>query len=321
MSSQETKTVAEGERELARLLDDIGQPGNDWNEAETRFQVIDRLIVECLGWPRTLIRQEQHEGGDYTDYELGQPRTVIWEAKRAGRTFELPANPRRRILADLNSVMSTCAEAKNAILQMQGYCIGRGVDLAVTTNGRQIIAFLATRNDGISPLGGKCFVIDGLLQLQNNFPKLWQMLSPEGVAENKLKHFLRFSDEPKIPPKIATLIRGYPNFHVPTPQRKDLKIISNLLLIDVPEWAESEQEFYARCYCKHWELSRYSLISKEIMTARHAALFANNEAAPSIIPIKKRSSKFLLTDEVQAEALSQRPIILLGDPGVGKTAF
>ncbi len=321
MPIEGTRTVAEGEHELARLLDDISHTNLDWNEAETRFKIIDRLIVECLGWPRSEMRLEQYEGGEYSDYELGSPRAAIWEAKRIGRTFELPANPKRRLITDLPSLMLTSPEAKDAIQQVQGYCGRRGVDLAVATNGHQIIAFVATRNDGIEPLKGKCLVIDGFPQLRVEFPKLWQVLSPEGVAENKLKQFLRLGDQAKSPSKIATLISDYPNFRVPTKLQKDLQVIADLLLTEVPEWSDAEPEFYARCYCIDRQLSEYSLISKQIMDARYTALFADSEAAPSIIPINKTRWKTLLANDVLAEALSQRPIILVGDVGVGKTAF
>ena len=97
MPTEGTKTVAEGERESVRLLDEIDKGHFDWNEAETRFKIIDRLIVfDCLGWPRSEVKPEQHEAGEYTDYELGLPRAVIWEEKRVGRAFELPSNPKKK---------------------------------------------------------------------------------------------------------------------------------------------------------------------------------------------------------------------------------
>ena len=81
MTDTGTTTIADGQEALKRLVKDITESSLDWNEAETRFQIIDRIIVDCLGWPRELLRLEQaHEGRAYTDYELGQPRCAIWEA-------------------------------------------------------------------------------------------------------------------------------------------------------------------------------------------------------------------------------------------------
>ena len=88
-----TTTIADGTKAISRLIEDIATNELDWNEAETRFQIIDRVIVECLGWPRGSLRLEQtQEGRAYSDYELGEPRCAIWEAKRQNRTFELPAD-------------------------------------------------------------------------------------------------------------------------------------------------------------------------------------------------------------------------------------
>jgi hypothetical protein len=116
-----TTTIAEGMEALARLLDDIATHRLDWNEAETRFQIIDRIIVECLGWRRETLRLEQAQGRAYFDYELGLPRRAIWEAKRENRTFDLPANPKANPVTDLASIMALGGEAADAIRQVQGY--------------------------------------------------------------------------------------------------------------------------------------------------------------------------------------------------------
>src|SRR5437867_1047350 len=61
------------------------------NEATTRFQLIDRLFFECLGWDRSECIAEEHHEGTYTDYVFGKPaRRLLVEAKREGIYFELP---------------------------------------------------------------------------------------------------------------------------------------------------------------------------------------------------------------------------------------
>src|SRR5450759_5302662 len=95
-----TTTISSGETALRTLLAEITTRSLDWNEAETRFQILDRIILECLGWDRAVMRLEQPHGRTYSDYELGRPRVSIWEAKRENRTFELPANPTGKLLQD-----------------------------------------------------------------------------------------------------------------------------------------------------------------------------------------------------------------------------
>ena len=138
MTTTGTKTIAEGSEAVARLLKDIAASELDWNEAETRFQIIDRIIVDCFGWPRASLRLEQgQDGRAYSDYELGEPRCAIWDAKRQNRTFDLPADPQGHIVKDLPSIMALDSEVSAAIQQVQGYCSARGVELAVATGSRK----------------------------------------------------------------------------------------------------------------------------------------------------------------------------------------
>ena len=148
------------------------------------------------------------------------------------------------------------------------------------------------------------------------------MLSPGGVAQNNLKEILRLGDEPKIPRKLSVSVQGYPHLRTRAREQKDLQIIADLLIGEAKEWPELQTEFYARCYCKDWTLSAFSLLTKNILTARHEGFFPETHSAPSVSPISKKSLKTVLEDEsLLTEALLQRPIILLGEPGVGKTAF
>lgn len=197
-----TTTIASGREALKAIRAEIDTAKSDLNEADTRFHIIDRVINECFGWPKTAFRLEQSQGRAYSDYELGIPRRVIWEAKREGRIFALPANPKRRLISDLPSVIALGGEAEEAIRQVQRYCADRGVDIAVATNGHQFIAFLATRADGIAPLDGKCLIIDGLAQLHDEFPQAWQALSPEGIEQRKLTVLLNVGEDRSLPPKL-----------------------------------------------------------------------------------------------------------------------
>ena len=86
MSELGTTSIGEGSAALECLIQEVQASNVDWNEAETKFQIINRFIVECLGWPRELIRLERGHNRTYSDYELGAPRCAIWEAKR-GRGY------------------------------------------------------------------------------------------------------------------------------------------------------------------------------------------------------------------------------------------
>ena len=323
MTELGTTTIAEGKVALERLLKDIGESKSDWNESETRFQIIDRIIIDCLGWPRESVRLEQsQEGKAYTDYELGNPRCAIWEAKRKNRIFELPADPQGNLTKDLPSVMALNTEASDAIRQVQEYCSARGVELAIATNGHQIISFLATRSDGIAPLDGRCLVINGYQKLQDCFPKVWQMLSPAGVEERRLYRLLNIGEDRALPQKLSLLLPHYPRYRYPSELQTTLRSLSELLLIDVVDQQDTEKSFYEQCYCVSGALSQHAIVSKRMLAARYTHLFDQAEQSPKMSPVLTRQGKPEITpDLILTEAISQRPIVLIGDVGVGKTSF
>jgi len=153
--------LADATRNLTQLLEELAGSPPDWNEADTRMHLIDRLIIECLGWPRSDLHLERAQGREYSDYELGSPVAAIWEAKRAGKLFEIPVRKPASTIHSIASIMAISPVAKEAIEQVNGYCVNRGVEVAVATNGQQIVAFIADKNL-TSSSKSKCFVVSSL---------------------------------------------------------------------------------------------------------------------------------------------------------------
>jgi len=150
-------TLSEGESALVDLISKLDS-NTDMNEAQTRFHIIDKVLFECLGWSRDEVEVEKSEQRKFTDYELGRPRLAILEAKREGKTFEIPAGLSKSLISDLPSIMKISEDAASAIKQAQEYCSQRGVAIAIVTNGHQYIVFLASRQDGVSVYEGKAVV-------------------------------------------------------------------------------------------------------------------------------------------------------------------
>lgn len=315
-------SIEKGLENLESLIDHINKSKHEWNEAETRFHFIDKFIHDCLGWFNEEFKLENSQSREYTDYELGIPRVVIWEAKKEGIYFEFPANPNRVLLSTLKSVMSLNDDCKNAIIQAQNYCSSRGVQYAVVCNGHQLVAFLATRQDGVSPFDGRCLLIDGYEQLKEEFPRVWQYLSPGGIAEHKLSTILKIGIDKGTPRKLSSFLVNYPSFRYKSESQANLRTVAELLLEDVLNTPEVENQFYKECYCESGALSQDALISKQILAARYALLFDPTEENPSLESIKPDAKhKDNLSSEVVAAALARRPIVLIGDVGVGKSSF
>ena len=316
-----TVSLDKGQKALDCLLADMEKKQINWNEAQTRFQFIDPFLVNCLGWPKQMIHVEQPQGREYTDYELGEPRAIIWEAKREGKYFDLPANPKNNIIISLASIIKTSTEAALAITQVQSYCSSRGVQYAVVCNGHQLIAFLATRWDGIGPFDGKCLVCDGYSRIAAEFPVLWQNLSPEGVSEKRLSRLLVKGEVEGIPRKASNYVANYHYYRYKNESQATLRTLAELLIEDVPNTPKIEEQFYKECYCESGAISQYALVSKSILNSRYSALFPPNEPGPTVSKMKPSRKEMAIDPSTISGALAQRPFVILGDVGVGKTSF
>lgn len=289
------------------------------NEATTRLHLINTLFLECLGWEKNDVICEDHYNGEYTDYTFGKPKKLmIVEAKKEGIYFEVPAGE-TKIYYKIKSVMDFSPETKSAIKQVSEYCQSRGVPNAVVTNGFQLIAFIATRQDGIPPFDGKAFVISSYEQLMNGgFLTLWNSLSSNAISKGLLKSQLLSGGLDPLPPKLSVSTTNYPGFKERNAFQTDLKILSDLIFEDLTKHKEIEIDFLKECYCQSGALSKYALMSKALLKSRYSILFDKSGSAPTI---KSATTKSGISPEILAESMSSRPILLIGDVGVGKTTF
>lgn len=96
MAKHIENNLASGKKRLKKIIQENDYVDKIKNEAETIFHVIDKILTECLFWERHHIHVEVSHNKKYSDYELGSPRKAIWEAKREGIDFELPANHKKK---------------------------------------------------------------------------------------------------------------------------------------------------------------------------------------------------------------------------------
>lgn len=315
--------LTDGKAALARLLSDLRAQPIDFNEADTRHRILDRIIHECLGWDRAHTRVERRLNDDYSDYELGAPAKVLVEAKRSGLYFDIPIEPNKHgIIRSLRSICALSKDFANAFGQAQRYCADRGIQIGVVSNGQQTIVFLGVRNDGIPPSEGKCLLFNGLDQLEQSFPRLWQAIAPNSPDQQTLLQDLASNVPTGVPQKLSTYVPGYPSFRYPSDSQQSLRTLSDLLIEDAPNTPNVRHRFYEECYCESGALAKEALVGKSILAARYAAMFSPSEQNPTLQQLRtKPDDKFGLSSEVVAEALGRRPIVIIGDVGVGKTSF
>ncbi len=313
----------EAENNLRDLINCYGDNVDERtrNEATTRLQLIDRLLFECLGWDREDCKCEDRHEGQYTDYSFYCPECLfIVEAKREGIYFELPVGT-TRLKYDIGFFSRRAEDVHKAIQQAVGYCQSRGTPYGAVCNGHQLIAFIASRSDGYPPLEGKTLVFDSLQMLEDNFLLAWQCLSKQGVESRRLSLQLQDAIAAPVPEKLSARISGYPGFKSRNALQTDLQILADLFIEDIARLGEDgeEQGFLRECYCQSGALSQYATISKDILSTRYSAMFQEVAGGPSVMT--PATTKKGLSPEFLAESLSSRPILLIGDIGVGKTMF
>jgi hypothetical protein len=317
--------MADLERALTRLDKLIAwaaqnRPPIERNEAATRLHLIDTLLMNVLTWPRAQVKPEDHQGGKYADYVLGLPqRQLVIEAKREGESFRLPVETPVR--TTLPTLFKLDERLRPVVEQARGYAHDRGLPYAAVTNGPQLIAFLATRTDGIAPLEGGALAFTSFESMRLNFTDLWNALSRPGIEGRRLSTMLS-ADQPAGPPmKLSALIPGYPGFETPGKLETDLKILAELFLIDLVETEAVSDDFIKECYCSNGALSQYASLSREILKTRYSeVLGADLQVALSPVRTRRGISGEVLASTATA-SLSSRPIVLLGYVGVGKSMF
>jgi hypothetical protein len=289
------------------------------NEATTRLHLIDDLLFECLGWDKKAdCITEERINGTYTDYTLSCPnRTIIVEAKREHAYFDIPPGFSNREYK-ISTLTHDIPELGNAIKQAAKYCQERGTPFGVVTNGHQMVVFLGSRQDGVPPEEGRAIVFESLDAMVDNFLLFWKLLSKPGIGERYLHKRLIEQDSVLLPQKLSQRIKGYPGNKDRNVIQTEMQILADFIFEDIIGAQALEEKFLTECYCQSGALSQYALISKALLADRYAALFPEDEKHPTLLSAMDKKGINL---EIFAESISRRPILILGDVGVGKTIF
>lgn len=311
--------LTEGRQRLVSIIETFPAGSTHWNEAQNRFQFIDRLLTECLGWEHPLIEVERtDEGGGRADYLLGKPVKGALEAKRESKLFSFPPTAKPSASRKLKSLIASCPNLKSACTQVITYCAMHGAKIAIVCNGPQLVLFQSTI-DGHSPLDGDCYVFDGFDAYIDNFPMLWRLLSPEGMYENRAFKDLVAMRNPRIPQKASTNISEPFGYRYRTSFQENLRTISSILLDSIEDNLDIKEDFYKECYVSLDANNRHILLSKKAISARYKRV-SDNGISPARLNTNIRNGQVEMDPSISALANS-KPIVVIGDVGVGKTSF
>ncbi|AZD01584.1 AAA family ATPase [Pseudomonas chlororaphis] len=288
---------------------------NDDNEAQTRFHVIDEFLTAELDWPKESLRVEPYlSGAGYADYALfsGPRCRIVLEAKRDELT--LCSSEQGEIgVIPLNSSSLTCASS--GIEQAIRYASKFGAPIGIVTNGRQWIAFLASRADGLAPTDGLCVVFPSIEAIVRSWSRFYEFLSDIGLQESRLINHLR-ERELGFTPISANYFRAFDRSFKKMPPTSDLSYaIEELFTTSFIRMNGQSLDVLMNCFVE--------------TKASHDADVAFEKIVDELLERVKRVQQI---DSTQPEALQNllessvelktgEFVLLVGNKGSGKTTF
>jgi predicted type IV restriction endonuclease len=310
-----------GRKRLTAIIDAFPSNSPHWNEAQNRFQFVDRLLTECLGWEHPYIEVEStDELGGRADYLLGRPVKAVLEAKREAKLFDALPAVKPNVVRKLRPLLDTCKNLEEAILQVIPYCSIRGAQIAIVCNGPQLVIFQALVV-GESPLDGECFLFNGFDAYLEHFALLWTLLSPEGIAENRPYRDLALHRNPRIPPKASLAIPEPNRYRYRSQFQENLRSLASLLLEEIEDDPALKPLFYKECYVPLAANNRHLLLSKRIISSRYQRVTGGASAPSAFDSLATVDETGGLRLDPALALISARPIVVIGDVGVGKTSF
>jgi GTPase SAR1 family protein len=312
--------MTDGRRNLKEILASFPEESPHWNEAQNRFQFVDRLLMECLGWEHPFVEVERRDDeGGKADYLLGKPVKAALEAKREAVAFDLLPAIGSATVRKLRPLVSACERLESSVLQVLSYCTLHGAQIAIVCNGPQLI-ILQSHIPGQSPLDGESYVFNGFTSYEQHFPLLWRLLSPEGIGENRAYQQLSHFRNPRIPPKAFTAIAEPMGYRYRNEFQENLRTLAELLLDEVEDNQAFKDEFYRECYVPLEANNRHLLLSKSIISARYKRV-GDTGSAPAVFNTTVEQGRIKLDKKIAEKTVGSRPIVVIGDVGVGKTSF
>jgi GTPase SAR1 family protein len=271
-----------------------------------------------LGWERPNIHVEvTDELGGKSDYVLGRPPKAVLEAKREAKIFEDLPTGKPTTVRKLRPLLTASRNLDDAVKQVLPYCVMHGAQMAIVCNGPQLIVFQAL-TPGISPLDGECFFFNGFASYIEHFPRLWSLLSPEGITENRAFREIAAYRNPRVPPKASEWILEPNQFRYRNNFQENLRTLSSFLLEEIEENPSVKSDFYRDCYVTLEANNRHLLLSKNIIAARYKRADVGGARPTALEP----AAAAIEQGDARAIGMAgSRPIVVIGDVGVGKTSF
>lgn len=286
------------------------------NEAQTRFHLIDEVLLSVLGWEKTDIEVEDRASEDgattYADYIIRTAATtLVVEAKRLGAAFTLPTN---RKLLRLGGVLQEGAIGA-AIRQARDYCRERAIPFAVVTNGNAWIIFAAVRTDGVSFEESTAHIFRDIADVKERFVEFWEFLSKERVLDGNISNVLLGRQNQDVPQRNIRQLLTEPSYRLGrNALYEHIEPAVSISLSD--EGILESPEALAACYVKTGERIKFDSRLK---------IYFHDSMPPighkTVRVLSRKNTKKFEKELTSTRIDSRRFIVVLGPVGAGKTTF
>ena len=284
----------------------------DLSESDTRSKILDKLLIEVLGWTEFDIEREGWVRVGFFDYEL---KTAVFqfviEAKKNFSEFKLPAKGNE---VKLKSIYNG---NKDVFDQIRQYVFERGLSYGVITNGTQFIIGQFSNTQGKDWKEQKCIFFKDLSDIKANFDKFYDLLSREAISNYGRIKITETSNIAK------TIVKDY------SLKRKTSELVRNQISQQlIPIINKVFEEIYNTetlegkkiledCYVENKDVKKYN--------SELGFIFADNPPTfdTRIIPVQNtEKTQEQLKDQIFTDVnILPDPIILIGTAGAGKTTF
>jgi len=289
-------------------------------EADTRANVIDKILKDVCGWPDQWITREEHSDRGRMDYCLGvqNRKFVAAEAKKEGKPFTFPHDISHRSLK-LSGSLLTDKNIREAITQVRGYCDDEGIRYAIATNGYAWIVFRAIRED-MPWRNGHARIFPSLEYICKNFTQFWNLLSYEAICSGSLDS--EFGVTLRVERELHRVTDKLFNANLPLERNRlhaQIYPIINTIFEDITEHNELDILTYCYVYSKSLEI-----VAKDIDIVMKDSIpeFLRKQGTEQLVVTDRYSAgKFGPTVSNSISSKKGQMFLLLGGIGSGKTTF
>lgn len=281
-------------------------------EQDARFQIINRMLTEVLGWEHKNIKTEPHVESGFVDYLLlagGRGRFIV-EAKRLNKLLIDTKSPK---YANYKVSGPALQSAQDGLEQAKRYCLDTAVPFAALTTGLEWIGFWALRTDGKPPTDGKALVFPTLESIRDNFAVFYDLFSCAGVLGNRYQVYI-YEAEGLHVQHAEVLYHALEPHEVRLLQKSKLAAdLENVFRSFFGTMTgDNDQEMLARCFVESKE-SREADVSLQKITRN----LVNR------IDVVDAGEGGELREHVRVAVESQRGefVLIIGNKGAGKSTF